>query len=410
MGNPGVTEAQAREALDALEKAGGVKEYAARALGLHPNTYRNRLKRASQMGLVSRRPVMDGFEITKTTAVLDEAGNITREFVQQKPERELSGFNLPEGHAIKGVSAYLDGSGNVIGQWVKTREGERDPVQTAEVIKAAFDNWQPKSPNIISPTDCDSDRLTAYIFCDWHLGLYAYGKETDGPDWDLSIAQGVISETIRDLVDQAPKSSHALILGLGDLLHADNARNQTEKSGNVLDVDTRYDKCLETLCDMLGDAVEIVATKHSNVEATFKPGNHDPYSTVGIRQAMRMLFRGSEHVAVDTSPDAFYWKRFGVNLIGGTHGDKAKIPQLPLVMANRRPADWAETSTRHFHTAHIHHNSEKEDGGVSVFSHRAPVAQDVYHAHMGYLSGRSMKSYYYHAEKGSKGHNEVEIK
>jgi hypothetical protein len=123
-----------------------------------------------------------------------------------------------------------------------------------------------------------------------------------------------------------------------------------------------------------------------------------------------MYHRNSKSVAVDTSPNPFYWRRFGVNLIGGTHGDKAKLPDFPMIMANVRREDWSATFTRHFHTGHIHHDSEKEIGGVHVYSHRAPVAQDAFHASYGFLSGRSMKSYTYHVEKGSRGHAEVEIR
>jgi hypothetical protein len=46
---------------------------------------------------------------------------------------------------------------------------------------------------------------------------------------------------------------------------------------------------------------------------------------------------------------------------------------------------------------------------VIVYSHRAPVAQDAFHAAHGYLSGRSIKSFTYHVEKGARGHSEVEI-
>ena len=299
--------------------------------------------------------------------------------------------------------------GRIVQQWVKTKEGERSPEETAEIVKKAFEAWEPAAPAII-PAEGDDERLTVYILADWHVGLFAYGKETGGPDWDLSIAKRVLYETMQEVVDQAPKSAHALMLGLGDLLHADDARNQTARSHNVLDVDTRYSKCLETVCDLIVGVTEMVALKHSHVEATFKPGNHDTNSTVGITQALRMFFRNSAHVEVDTSPDPFYWRRFGVNLIGGTHGDKAKIPDLPLIMANRRKEDWAASSTRHFHTGHIHHDRVRETGGVHVFAHRAPVAQDAFHAGMGYLSGRSMRAYAYHAEKGAKGHSEVEIK
>lgn len=409
MANPGLTDEQCLEAVNALNEHGGVKRSAATALGIPDSTFENRIKRAAARGLMGFGAVLPGFRLSKTTTVRDADGNVQREFISQKLDVEAGRFNLPPGHTLKGVSAYLDGNGNVQAQWIKTKEGERDPVDIAKIIEGAFENFKPSAPAIVPAKDSDSDRLTAYIFCDWHAGLFAYGRETGGPDWDLSIARSVIGGAVREIVETSPPSAHAVILGLGDLLHADNGRNMTERSGNVLDVDTRYAKCLETVCDLLTEASEIIATKHRNVEAVFKPGNHDENSTTGIRQALRMYWRNHENVTVDTSPDPFYWRRFGVNLIGGTHGDKAKPKDMPLIMANRRKEDWAASKTRHAHTGHIHHDTLQEIGGVHVFSHRAPVAQDAYHAAHGYLSGRSMKSYTYHADKGARGHSEVEI-
>lgn len=316
---------------------------------------------------------------------------------------------IPEGQKITGTSTLYGPDGAVKGQWVKTK-AEQEPIDVAGIIAAAFENFTPVAPAIIRPDDVEQDRLVAYIFCDWHVGLFAYGEETGGADWDLSIAKKELLKTVAKLVERSPKSQHAVILGLGDLLHADNANNQTERSKNVLDVDTRYSKCVDTIVDLMVESSNLIAAKHENVELVLKPGNHDPYSTVGLRQALRMYYRQEERVTVDTSPNPFYFKRFGVNLIGGVHGDKTKPKQLPLIMANMRKEDWGQTSTRHFHSGHIHHDSEKEDGGVHVYSHRAPVAQDAYHAHAGYLSGRSMKSYSYHAVDGCEGHTEVEIK
>lgn len=406
MPTPPLSDEKCREALEAFQKIGN-KDGAARYLDLPSKTYRNRLKVAFERGMGPTDPVMPGFHITRVSTHQDAEGNVLHRSIQQKPEPGDE-FSIPEGHAIKGVSAYLDADGRVVSQWIKTKEGERDPLWVAEKIKEAFEGFAPSAPVIATP-DGDDDRMTVYIFADWHVGLFAYGKETGGPDWDLSIARDVILRTIHEVVETSPQSKHAIVLGLGDLLHADDARNQTARSSNILDVDTRYSKCIETVCDLLVEATTIIASKHENVEVTFKPGNHDENSTSGIRQALRMYWRDNPRITVDTSPDAFYWRRFGVNLIGGTHGDKTKAPELPLIMANRRKEDWAQTSTRHFHCGHIHHDTLKETGGVHVFSHRAPVAQDHYHASHGYLSGRSMKSYTYHRERGARGHTEVEI-
>jgi transposase-like protein len=391
---------------------GATAAEAARALGIGPRTterIRREIREEARRGKLGYKPVLPGFVLRETSAELDAGGAVKRTFVRQvrEPGEE---FQPIGGHVVKGESAFIDAEGRVIAKWVKTREGERSVEDTVAIVQKAFEAWAPAAPAIIVPAECNDEMLTVYPLCDWHLGLFAWGRETAGPDWDLTIARRVLLGAVRDVIEQSPRSRTAVVLGLGDLLHADNASNQTERSKHVLDVDTRYGKCLETLCDILAETVDAVAGKHADVEVAFKPGNHDPVSTSAITQALRMYFRQSAHVAVETSPDPFYWKRFGVNLIGGVHGDKAKIPQLPMIMANRRKLDWAETSTRHMHSGHIHHDTVREIDGVHVFSHRAPVAQDAFHAAHGFLSGRSMKSFAYHAEKGAKGHTEIEIK
>jgi len=407
MGQKPLTEEQVREAVEAMNIHGSQIK-ASDAIGISRGTLQNRLRRAEQWGWLGGEP-LPGFEITKTTTVKDDAGNTVREFIQQKPEQDRKSFALPDGHDLKGVSALVDGNGHVVQAWYKSKQADPSIESTIETIKTALENWSPAAPHIQRPTDCDTDRLVVYVLCDWHIGLYADARETGTQNWDLKIAHDVIGSAMREVIEQSPKSHNAIVLGLGDLMHADDGRNQTPNSGNILDVDTRHHRCLETVVDMLAETCDLVARKHGSVEAVFKPGNHDPSSTVGIRQAMRMFFRDTEHVSIDTGADPFYWQRFGVNLIGGTHGDKAKIPDLPLIMANRCKEDWALTSTRHIHTGHIHHDTLQERGGVHVYSHRAPVAQDAYHASHGYLSGRSIKSFTYHSEKGCRGSTEVEI-
>ena len=140
-----------------------------------------------------------------------------------------------------------------------------------------------------------------------------------------------------------------------------------------------------------------------------RDSNHDEHSTVGLRQALRMYWRNEVRVMVDTSPNPYHYHRFGVNLIAGVHGDKSRPKELPLILANSRPEDWAASTTRHFHSGHIHHDTLLETGGVHVYTHRAPVAQDAYHAAKGYLSGRSMRSFTYHRDKGFRLMTEVEI-
>ncbi|MEI9428673.1 helix-turn-helix domain-containing protein [Mesorhizobium sp. Cs1299R1N3] len=396
----------------AIFREAGSKRKAADIIGITRATLQKTLRRASERGLdglLAGQTVPEGYIVQSHSITRDADGYIERTSIKTRADKGGE-FVKPADHLLKGMSVLTDGEDRILLKWHKTDRDLKDTIDKAEIIRQAFEDFVPSAPFIIRPQRTLADRLTVYIFCDWHVGLFAYGKETGGPDWDLSIAKRVLLQSIADLIEQTPKSKRAVILGLGDLLHADNSRNMTERSGNILDVDTRYAKTLSATSDLLVEGSEMVAAKHDEIELVLKPGNHDPNSTVGLVQAMRMYWRNTERVEVDDSPNPFYWKRFGVNLIGGTHGDNAKIPDMPLIMANMRKQDWADTFTRHFHTGHIHHDTVKEIGGVHVWSHRAPVAQDAYHAANGYLSGRSMRACNYDYERGTTGTSEVEIR
>ena len=114
-------------------------------------------------------------------------------------------------------------------------------------------------------------------------------------------------------------------------------------------------------------------------------------------------FRKSKRITVETSVNPFFYVKYGVNLIGGTHGHEAKPEALPLVMANDCSEDWHGSKNKHFHTGHRHHEVAKEYGGVVVYTHRAPIPTDAYHHASGYRSGQSMLSFAYDFESGRVG-------
>lgn len=382
---------------------------AARELGRSERTIRDQYRRAEKRGLTGRmNPAPQGFEVKHLRETVDKDGRVTGKSVHYGGESGDT-WEAPQGSTVRRGTVQLGPDGRLERHWPRYGPEEVTPERVAEIVKSAFEDFTPFAPAIVRFKDHDSSKLTLYPLADWHVGMFAYGKETDGPDWDLSIARKVLVETFAELVDQTPLSHNAVILGLGDLLHADSHKNQTPGSGNIMDVDTRYSKCLPTVCDIVAECCEMVRQKHKAVEVAIKAGNHDVASTVGIRQGIRSWFRKDERVTVDESPSPYYWKRFGVNLIGGTHGDGCKAKDLPLFMANVRASDWAEAKSKHAHTGHLHNEFTFEHGGVKIHQHRAPIPQDAWHHAQGYRSGRSMRAFHYHLERGARGANEVEI-
>jgi hypothetical protein len=388
-----------------LENGRGLRA-TARALGINRNSLRATLKAAAAGGLLGFDPVLPGFQISKATTRTDGDGNVRGRSIQQTREHGEV-FEVPASHGVKGLSALVDADGRVIHKWVKTRN-EENPAEIIASVEKAFQNFEPAAPFVLRTAGAE-DKLNTYIWTDWHVGLHAWGKETDGADWDLGIAQKAITKTHEELVDEMPRAETALILGLGDLCHIDNMRGATPKSGNLMDYDTRYPKIHEVATEIALQNFEQIRRKYKRVKAAFKRGNHDEVFTVALRSAMRMYYRNDPDVTIDTSPSPYYCERFGVNLIAGVHADEVAMKDLPLYMAQMWPQEWAATKTRHWHTGHIHHEREHEYGGVPVFSHRAPVPKDAWHAAKAYLSGRAMRGFKYDMHTGCRGSNQVEI-
>lgn len=409
MPTPPLSDELAQEAVDAYWAARKSSRLAAEALGIPLGTYKHRIATAKRRGMLGpMEPALSGFEVRSYGAVVGPKGELKSRSVRYGPEAGGQA-EIPEGTIHKRGTLQVGPDGRTERQWIKYSPEEITPERAAEIIKTAFEDFTPFAPAITRLRNHDQDRMTVYVLADWHLGMFAYGRETDGPDWDLKIAQKVLTETFAELVDQTPPSAHAVVLGLGDLMHADSHKNQTPTSGNIMDIDTRYSKVLPATCDVLANCIEMVRAKHETVEVDIKHGNHDIASTVGIRSALRMFYRNDRRVTVYNNPSPFYWARFGVNLICGTHGDNIKAKGLPLVMANIRAADWSETKSKHAHTGHLHSELTFEEGGVKVHQHRAPIPPDAYHHANGYRSGRSMRAFNYHRQRGARGSSEVEI-
>ncbi|MFG1388786.1 hypothetical protein [Xanthobacter versatilis] len=390
----------------ALDAAHGVLSHAARALELPDTTARRWREMAARKGMLGTRPVLPGFEISRASAELDDAGNVHRQWVTQKPERG-GPFTLPEGHVVKGVSALLDADGRVSAQWVKTREGDA-ALDNIEAIKEAFSDLKGLAKLPILPKDADDDLLTVYALPDLHIGGRSWGEEC-GEDWDLDIACDTYRGAIADLVGQSRPTRHAIVLGLGDYFHMNDRTNMTPRSGHILDVDGRWPKVYRAGAKIALDFVSNVAARHHDVEVRFLPGNHDLDAAVTLTVAMALYFDGHKRITVNDSPSLHYYRRFGKVLLGATHGHTLKPERMAMMLAADRPEDWGKSKFRHCLFGHVHHESAKEVGSVRVESFNSPAAKDA-HAHGGgWRSGRSFTAITFHKEKGEIGRHRVNI-
>ena len=365
MAGPVLTDAQTK-AIAALEEAGSITR-AAELLGISRSAMRDRLANAKAKG---------GFE--------------------DLPER------VPEGHKAKGVSTLYDADGNVKAQWVKTAANESQALDAFQQAIADICGPAPVLPPIAPPSDADEDLLNVIPMGDPHFGLLSWKPET-GEDFNLDRAESITFSAVDKLVARAPRAGTGLLLNLGDYFHADDSSNRTPRGNNALDVDGRFQKVASVGFRAMLRCIERMLETHDKVIVRNNPGNHDPHQALMLNIAVGARFHDNPRVHVDPSPSSFYYYRFGKTLIGSTHGDGAKLAELPLIMAADVPHEWAAATFRVWHVGHFHHNQklgQKDQTGCEVETHRTLAAGDAWHRHHGYRALRDMKVITYHREYG----------
>lgn len=373
-GVPPLSEEHLRLVVKTLDEAGGNKAEAARRLDIHVNTFKFQYRTA----------IKRGFD----EAIVHAA---------------------PQGHRVKGVSTLYGANGEIAAQWIKTKADEPSLEETIESIRGAFLGLETSHVPLKMPDFANDDMLTLYCVNDAHLGLYAWAPEA-GDNWDLGLAVGKYQETMVQVAAGAPSSAIAVVLIGGDFIHADTNEFRTQ-SGNVLDGDGRTDKVIDAGIGLAVFQIDLALRKNRHVIVRCLKGNHDQYASIAIVHALAAWYRNEPRVTCDTDPSLFWFYRFGLVMLGSTHGHTVKITEFPLIMANRRAEDWGQTKHRYAHLFHVHHKTQHvfEGGGVIAESHQAPVAQDAYHYGKGYLSGRSMQAITYHRERGEIARNNVVI-
>lgn len=155
------------------------------------------------------------------------------------------------------------------GYSVYLKPQEVAPEDVAERIRAALEGMAPAEP-VQVPAQVNDDLLTIIPVADLHVGLMAWGKET-GEDYDTTIAVHRLRDWVGRAVDASPASSECIILGMGDLTHADDQTNQTPRSKHVLDVDTRHFRTLEMTIAAVAYSIEYALLKHARVMVRIIP-------------------------------------------------------------------------------------------------------------------------------------------
>ena len=378
-------------------------------IGLHRSNAKRRVTMLAASGALGFDPVVPGFAVSKVTSTFNGEGSLTSESITQKPAVDERAFEIGKGRTVGKITSHVK-DGNVVQEWVRTSADKLHPLDVADMLIKHFENIKTTHVPLPAPRLYNVDRLTLYPVADLHMGMFSW-KGDAGENWDLDIAERVFNKTADDLFASTGFTHTGVILGGGDQTHSDNNMNMTSKSGNILQVDGRYDKVLGKTEEFFVGYVERALRKHTEVIVRILKGNHDEHAATAVAHFLKAWFRNNTRVTVDVSADLFWKHQFGKVMLAATHGHEAKPAQMPQIMAARWPKMWGDTTHRFAHTFHIHHASKflSTEGGVIVETHETPVPQDAYHWGNGYLSGRSLQSIVYDKNAGEVGRSRVSL-
>lgn len=234
---------------------------------------------------------------------------------------------------------------------------------------------------------------------DIHIGKLCDAFET-GESYNNQIAVQRVLEGVQGILDKT-KGFHIdkiLFIGGNDILHIDSPR-RTTTAGTSQDTDGMWYSNFLIAKQLYVEILERLLTV-ADVHFTFNPSNHDYVHGFFLADVVRTWFKDCKQITFDCSISHRKAFKYGLNLIGTTHGDGAKHGDLPLLMATEFPLEWSQTKHRYVYTHHVHHKTSKDYIGVTVESLRSPSGTDSWHHRNGYLSIKAIEGFIHHPIQG----------
>ena len=352
---------------------------------------RNSARAAGVLG-ISQSTMRDYVSITKNTAA---AAGYSENWDARR--------HVPEGEFVIGRSIYTT---NDDGEkaWLKTKrtmtEAERDKALQG-FVDGLVKGLKPYKPKAKPKTKkFATDLLPAIVIGDAHFGMRADARETKARDYDTKIASQDMLAAIEYLVDAAPASEQALLVNVGDFIHA-NGSSGTTFGGTKLDVDTRIEVVLEIAAQTFLYAIDKLLTKHKSCVVVMARGNHDSDTAIALALILKFYYSKEPRVTILDPHGFFHTVQFGKNLLAVHHGDKVKAVKLGAILPKMLPEQWSATVYRKWLVGHIHHqNAIETDNGVFVEAFGTLAPPDSWHAGAGYGASSVMNQVVFHRDGG----------
>jgi len=312
---------------------------------------------------------------------------------------EKNNFQAPDNWSygwLKGKEASV---------FVKNTNGLIPYDEMRKEFKEEMSKYSPKYPKIDREPVKDNHLLVVDI-ADLHVGKLAEASET-GDKYNSKIAKRRAIKGVEGILKKASGFEIEKILFIigNDVLHVDNS-NKSTTTGTPQDVDGSWHKNYIIARNVYIEVINMLL-KVADVHIVHNPSNHDFISGFMLADSIYCWFRNSENVSFNVTNSHRKYYKYGKNLISSSHGDGAKMEDMPLLMANEAKQQWAETDYRYVYLHHIHHKdvtkfkSGKDYQGVTVEYLRSPSGTDAWHKKKGYCHApKAIEAFIHHKEYG----------
>ena len=342
-----------------------------------------------------------GFEVKAVNREKEAFGN-PKYYLNEDKLKELKKIkdNLKPKLSITGKSTLRDGNGKTIIEWTKTNIKEEEKLRVLkEVIKTLKEDITPTIP-IDKPKLFKGNKLcNQYTLTDFHFGMMSWAAETGG-NWDMKIAEDTLTNFFKISIKQSPDANEAIFAQIGDFLHWDGLDAVTPAHRNILDADTRFAKLVRVVIKVIRRVIKMLLEKYQKVTLIMAEGNHDPASSVWLREMLASFYENESRLIIDTNPDPYYCIVWGENCLFYHHGHKRNVANIDTVFVSKFKKEYGSAKYVYAHLGHKHHDQVRETNLMLVEQHRTLASKDAHASRGGWGSDRDSKVITYHKNYG----------
>lgn len=302
--------------------------------------------------------------------------------------------------SITGTSTLQDAEGNTKLQWVKRNKTEEDRLKALKIaIDTLKEDIIPIEKVRYKNSNSNDKLCNQYTLTDYHLGMMAWDEET-GDNWDLKIAEETLIKFFKTAIKESPNAKECIFAQIGDFLHWDGLDAVTPANRHLLDADTRFTKLVRVAIRVIRRIIKMLLKKYKKVTVIMAEGNHDPASSVWLREMLFSFYENEPRLFIDTNPDPYYCVTFGKNCLFYHHSHLKRIKNIDTTFVGKFKKEFGSSEFVYGHTGHLHNEVKIESNLMILEQHRTLASKDAYASRGGYLSGRDSKVITYHKEFG----------